>query len=55
MEKEFLLVITVFVASKNIFQFDLDTAWDISTLDFSSEVTASINGHGQNPNAIHKV
>jgi len=34
---------------KNIFQFDLDTAWDISTLDISSEVTASIMGHGQNP------
>ena len=27
----------------------LNTAWDISTLDISSLVTASIKGHGQNP------
>ena len=35
--------------TKSIFQFDLGTASDISTLDISSEVTASIVGHGQNP------
>ena len=40
---------------KNIFQFDLGTAWDISTLDISSEVTASIMGHGQNPSNHSKL